>query len=136
MSDTSQTGQTIAKQVPAADSGKLTLPIDAPGTVEKLKLRIYAGAENDLHLRPQIKANNAYSNLLDYAGKDYVDGDDDTWTWDLSEPIRKDEELVIRYDNKDGANAHNFRATFSVDHLGGVERAVSAVRSILPGVGN
>ncbi len=136
MSDTSQTGQTIAKQVPAAESGSLTVSPGAAGTIEKMKLRVYTGAENTLRLRPQIKSNGSFQDLLDYAGKSYVDGDDDVWSWELGEPIEADEELVIRYENRDGSNAHNFRATFSVDHLGGVERAVSAVKGILPGVGN
>jgi|GEM_PF-2471451 len=128
MSTNKRTGQTLARQVPAADSGKLAVGVDRAGTIESLKLRIYRGAENTLRLKPQKKTNGGFENLLDYGdGKAYVDGDDDIWEWSLSEPVTGDDEVVIRYENRDGQNAHNFRATVEIDYKGGLSRAISGV---------
>lgn len=130
-------GQTLALQVPAGDSGKLSVPVDGPATLESLKLRIYSGAENTLQLRPQKKSNGAYEDLLDYAENDtgtaktYVDGDDDVWEWALSVPMNPDDEVVIDYENTDGSNAHNFRAVVEIDYLGGAERATRALKGVL-----
>lgn len=128
MSINERAGQSLAKQVPAAETGTVELPVQADGTIESIKLRIYTGAENTLKLRPQKKTDRGFEDILDLAGKNWIDGDDDVWSWSLSVPIQSDEKVVIRYDNQDGANAHNFRATVDVDYLGGLER-VSAFAS-------
>lgn len=133
MSLNAKAGQSLAKQVPAATEDEVSIPLDGPATVESLMLRIYVGAENTLRLRPMKKKNNGYEDLLDYAddGKHYVDGDDDVWEWDLSVPVGEDEEIVIRYDNRDGSNAHNFRANLDVDYFGGTKRVLEAVKGVL-----
>jgi hypothetical protein len=127
MSINNKAGQTLAKQVPASESGIITVSVDAPATVESLAIRIYPGAENTLRLRPVVKSSGAESDILDYGGKSYVDGDDDDWEWDVSEPVGADDEIGIRYDNTDGSNAHNFRATVDVDYRGGLESIIDGV---------
>jgi hypothetical protein len=133
MTNRQRAGQTIAQEVAAGASGELAVDVDAAGTLEGLKLRIYAGAENTLQLRPQRKTNGGYENLLAYGndGKHYVDGDDDVWEWDLSIPVQKDDAIVVRYENTDANNPHNFRAVTEIDHLNGVERAARAVKGVL-----
>jgi len=136
MTRTQKAGQTIAKQVPAATEGKETVDVESDGTIEALKLRVYSGAENTLRLRPQIDRRGHYEDIISYGGKSFVDGDDDVWEWDLSVPIEAQEEIVIRHDNTDGSNAHNYRATVDVDYWGGTRRAISAFRGLfssLPG---
>lgn len=137
MSENKRVGQTIAQQVPASGSGFVAVPASKDGTVESLKVRVYAGAENTLKLRPQVKADGSFTDLLDYAGKDWLDGDDDTWEWQLSHPVERGHEVGIRYDNTDPNNPHNFRAVVDVDYLGGAGRVVEGVRGLaqrLPGV--
>jgi hypothetical protein len=134
MPDNRNVGQTLAKSAPAGGSGIVTLSVDADGTIESLKLRIYRGAENTLHLRPVRKTNGSEIALLDYAGKTFVDGDDDVWQWDVSVPIQKGDEIGIRYDNQDPNNPHNFRATVDVDHRGGLRSVLARAKSAIPGV--
>lgn len=135
MSTNEKAGQTPAYQVPAGAAGTIEVATDGPCTLEHLKLRIYDGAENTLQLRPQKERNGTYDELLAYGdGKQYVDGDDDVWEWDLSIPFETDEKIVIRYDNTDTQNPHNFRATTSVDYMNGAERAAHVLKQWFGGV--
>jgi len=132
MSNNTKAGQSLAQTVEAEGSGKVTLPITDPGTLEHLKLRIYPGAENYLRLTPQVNRSNGYEDVIALAGKTYIDGDDDSFEWELSKPLREGDELVIRYQNLDTAYEHSFRAVASIDYAGGLTRWVpSALSGVL-----
>lgn len=127
-----KSGSTIAKQVPAATRDRESWVVPRDGRLEDLAVRIYAGAENTLHLRLYHEQNSgAQETLITPIGKTYIDGDDDKWVWDLSIPVRQDDELVVDYENTDGANAHNFRVTFDVDYHNALERASAALKGVL-----
>jgi len=130
-------GLTFARQVPADESDRLTWEVGNDATVEGVTARIYRGAENTLHLRlKHIPASGSPSQLVEPAaddgdGKDYIDGDDDAWEWDLSVPVEEGDLLVVEHENTDGSNAHNYRVNMDIDYMGGVERAAQGIAEFL-----
>jgi len=123
-------GFTLSDQVPAgATEREVEVTVDTDATIERLSIRIYTGAELDLELRPLVRTTGGGSRdepLLEYAGKEYLDGDDDRYTWDLAQPIEDGEKIVIEATNNDGSNAYDYRANVDVDYHGGTGRSLLA----------
>lgn len=117
-------GVSVAKQVPANTTDTETYAVRRDATVESVQVRIYQGAENDLHLKLQVRRRGTeqVDNLVQRTGKSYIDGDDDVYHFDISAPVENGDKLRVWYDNNDGANAHNFRVNFDLDYLSGLER--------------
>lgn len=133
-------GLTFARQVPAGESDQLAHEVEEPATVESVQTRIYQGAENTLRLRLYHIADGSRSRLIEHVGdpdaggggtKDYIDGDDDDYRWDVSVPVERGDTLVVDHENTDGSNAHNYRVNMDVDHLGGSGRLLAGLRSVL-----
>jgi hypothetical protein len=60
------------------------------GTVEQMRIRIYPGAELAVHIVPYVvNAREERRDLLTYikGGKKFVDGDDDTFSFSIREPV-------------------------------------------------
>lgn len=127
-------GQSLASRTPAGATETENLSIDSDGTVERLTLRIYRGAETDLRLYPRIVREGNSIPLIETAGKTYIDGDDDHWEWTLAQPVQQGDRLSIRAVNNDDTNPHNWRATVEVDYLEGQSRVLSSIRSAIGGV--
>lgn len=126
--------RSIGKQVGAsATDDEETYGIDAAATLRDLSLRIYAGAELDLEITVWIDPEEgARYPLIQLEGKDALDGDDDTWEWASAEvPVDDGDELLILADNNDGTNAYDYRFNWTEDRLGGAERVVSGLRSLV-----
>lgn len=135
----SRDGLTFARQVPASEDDRLAYEVQDDATVEGVTARIYPGAENTLHLRVKhIPVSGSPTPLVetvdsDGNGKDYIDGDDDSWTWQPSVPVEKGDVLVVEHENTDGSNAHNYRVNMNIDYMNGRDRALSALKSLVPG---
>lgn len=90
-------------------------------TVEQVDVRIYPGA--GLALRLEILKKDDQTDvttpIVRTRGKDYLDGDDDTYSFDLSEPIKEDDQIVVRATNLADSNEYNFRVNFDIDERGG-----------------
>jgi len=90
-------------------------------TVEQVDVRIYPGA--GLALRLEILKKDDQTDvttpIVRTRGKDYLDGDDDTYSFDLSEPIKEDDQIVVRAANLADSNEYNFRVNFDIDERGG-----------------
>jgi hypothetical protein len=65
--------------------------------------------------------------MLQFEGKQYVDGDNDMFEFAVSEELERGEEIVIEVENTDGSNAHNWRTTIDVDYRGGLESVLDGV---------
>lgn len=125
-------GVSFATEAAAGASDELVYAVDRPATVEHVTARIYSGAETTLELVPVVRTVDENERpLVELVGKPAIDGDDDSYEWNISQEIEKNEEIVIKYTNTDGSNAHNFRVNVDIDHLGGVERAESIARRLL-----
>lgn len=123
-------GVTFADQVPAGATNRtLTYTIPRDATVERVQVRIYDGAQLDLELSPYISqgADEGRTDVIRTVGKDYIDGDDDVYEWDVSLPVERGDELVWSATNNDGSNAYDYRAIVDVEHGGGLRRLVGGV---------
>lgn len=131
--DAGRDGITLSDHVIAgATDQEVSISVDAGATIERVAARIYDGPQLDLELRPMIKTNdNQYRPLLEYGGKQYIDGDDDVYEWAVAQSIEAGEEIVVKATNQDGSNAYDYRMNFDLEYEGGVGRAIS---SILGGV--
>lgn len=120
-----KTSLTFATEVAAGGSGRISKEFTRDATVEHVQSRIYPGPGTDLKLKiltVTIEGNRRQ--IVETHGKDDIDGDDDFYEWFPSEPIQKEDELVVEFDNQDTTNPHNFRVNFTVDYVGGV-RSIS-----------
>lgn len=101
-------------------------------TVEKVNVRIYPGA--GLALRLEIlKVDNQTgieSELIRTEGKQYIDGDDENYEWEISEPIKKDDKIRVRATNIADEEELNFRANLDVDERGGLDSILGKVFSL------
>lgn len=115
----------FAKQVPAGDSGELTFSIPRDGTIERATLRIYIGAQLDLHITPWLErlGGNVEHIIKSTAGsKKYLDGDDDDFDFSLGVPVYRDEVIHVEYKNNDATNAYDFAFHVEIDFMGGSYR--------------
>lgn len=115
----------FALSVPANTSGKLVLDVPSNCTLEKVKCRIYFGAQLALRLKPYImRPRKTKEEILCYVagGKDYIDGDDDGFEFDVAIPLWLDDQIVVEYNNTDANYAYDFAIDVELDSRFGVER--------------
>lgn len=113
----------------AGNSNSITeYSVQADATVEKLSVRIYPGPETDFKIYPEIKREQAdtVESLVRFEGKQYVDGDDDVFEWDLSVPLYKDDVIQVRAENNTG-NEYDYRANLEIDERNGPESLADAI---------
>lgn len=111
----------IGKQVSSSSTESISYTAKADGKIEgTLQLRIYAGAENSLHITLEIVDANGEmrKELVTPKGKGYIDGDDDFYQWSISEKIHKGEKVRVTGENTDGTYAYDFRVNLSVNYEG------------------
>ena len=103
------------------EAGRVMVPLD--GTIEVVVVRMYQGPQLDLRLRPMvIDSRGNRRSLVEYFGaKDFVDGDDDVWRFEMREPVMGQvDSLLLMHANLDPVNDYDYSVDFSVDHAGGV----------------
>ncbi|MFC3476111.1 hypothetical protein [Halobacterium litoreum] len=125
-------------QVSPDDTETLTKTVQEPATVEEVSVRFYAGPRLDLEVVPFVDVGeSSQSNripLIDFRGKQYVDGDDDYWIFPVSESIERDDTLGVEVRNVDSSNAYDFSVDVVVDRAGGTQRAASSLFDSIRGV--
>lgn len=131
-------------QVSPDSTETYTKTVQDPATVEEVSVRFYAGPRLDLQVTPFVDVGEgSQSNripLIDFRGKQYVDGDDDYWIFPVSESVERDDTLGVEVVNVDGTNSYDFSCDLVVDRAGGVRRAglsildsiTSSVSGVLP----
>jgi hypothetical protein len=113
----------LSLQVAAGGSGRLTRRLTQEGTLDRVNVRIYSGAALYLQLKPKLdQLHQREVDVVDYTGKQYIDGDDDAYVFDVSIPVHVDNQLIVEYVNNSLVDALDFAVDFIVDHLGGTER--------------
>jgi hypothetical protein len=104
---------------------KLTRKVPADGTVEKVRIRTYVGNELALQIRPWVESERGrIRHLVTYApapAKQYVDGDDETWVFEIREPVEQNGDcLVVEVVNTSINYTYSMAVDIEVDHAGGV----------------
>jgi len=121
----------FADQVAPGESVTLTKTVENAATVEDVTIRIYRGAELALQVEPFVKRNNRRFPLIDFHGKDHVDGDGDFFEFPVSESISVDDKIGVEATNVADDYAFDFSTDFVVDRAGGTNRVVSFVRDLI-----
>lgn len=105
-------------------------------TVERLSVRIYRGAELELRLSPFVDRDRADDRerrepLVTFEGKQYIDGDDDFFEFDLAIPVEEGQEIGVEVENLDGTYTYNFSAIVELDSAGGLDRVFNVIGGLL-----
>jgi len=116
----------FGKAVGAGDSGSLSYDVVGDATVERVTTRFYPGQELDLHLTPWIKVGSKDERdkitLVQLEGKDFVDGSDDFFEFDVGEKISDGDQIGVDFDNQDSQFSYNFHLAIEIEHAGGTSR--------------
>jgi hypothetical protein len=115
----------LALQVAGGVSDTIEFTVPGDCTVERLAIRIYEGAALLLQLKPFIKraGSEIREPLVRYAksGKQYIDGEDESYKWTMSIPAGVDDVIGVDYVNSD-ADAHDFAVDVELDYAAGIYR--------------
>lgn len=116
----SDRGVSLAGAIDPNTTEFIRYEVGSDATIENFTVRIYPGAGFALRLRPKVvkSENNAYP-LIRTRGKNYIDGDDEKYEWDLSEPVEQGDEIVVEAENLASESEYNFRANADIDERGG-----------------
>lgn len=113
----------FASSVAPGATLELSEPLPADCTVEGLRIRIYAGAMLDLRVSAWlVPAEGPWYPLIRLIGKQFVDGEGDTWTFRLREPAYswRGDSLRVRAQHVNPAGVVlNFAVDVECDFAGG-----------------
>jgi len=123
MSQTRKETFRFADQVAAGETDEFEANPTDPARITNLDVRIYPGPELNLRIRPYVVDGANRRPLVNFKGKDHIDGDDDVWQFDISEPITTRETLLVEVENT-GTDAYDFAVNASIDYLNGTNRVI------------
>jgi hypothetical protein len=122
----------IRKTIPAGTTVDILERIKAPGTVEELRVRFYAGQERELHVFPVIlhKGNQA-ENLLTYpnGSENYLSGEDDALIFPCVLSVDNDDQLKITAININATYNYTLSVDIVIDYYAGKNRVAGGVVS-------
>lgn len=107
----------FAERVGADSTESFEHEIREESTIERLVVRIYPGAELDLRVRPyrKVAEDGPREPLITYEGKQYIDGDDDKWQFDLVEEAEPGDYVGVEVENVNTQYGYDFAAHVSLD---------------------
>lgn len=100
-------------------------------TVEQLTVRIYRGAELDLQVFPFVDRDRSDDRqqrepLVVFRGKEFIDGDGDTFEFPVSVSVKEGQEIGVEVENVDSTYTYDFAAEVTVDPVGGLQRSTTS----------
>jgi hypothetical protein len=117
----------FADRVDPDSTVTLTHEMENPATIEQLTVRIYRGAELDLHVVPFVEADGSRFPVVTFRGKDFIDGDGDKWVFDAVEQVEPGDVVGVEVENQSTDYGYDFAADFAVDRAGGTDRLASII---------
>lgn len=117
MTQTQRGNLRFAERVAADSTETFEHQIREESTIERLVVRIYPGAELDLRVKPyrKVSEDGPREPLITYEGKQYIDGDDDKWKFDLVEEAKPGDYVGVEVENVNTQYAYDFAAHVSLD---------------------
>ena len=111
----------IGDNVAVSSTENQDVSIEANGRIKgSFRVRMYKGAELELRLVPQIITLSGSTvvkvrkTIPALTGKAYIDGDDDSFVWDIDEPVYKGETIRIAATNANGTYTYDYRVDFTI----------------------
>lgn len=136
-SDSSATRESyrFATTVDADDDAELTVEMQDPATVEDVRVRFYAGPRLDVSARPYVEHNRRQRtdrvDLINFpddpSAKDAVDGEDDDFGFDVSEPVDAGDVVGVEFENVNPDYDYPVTVDVIVDFEGGQSRPLGSV---------
>lgn len=126
-----QATKRFSRRVDPGESGTLTTQIDEPATVEGLTIRFYQGPELNLELVPFRKRESDRLPLVDLVGRDVIVGDADVFNLSVSEQIHDGDVVGVQFENTSTEHAYDFQVDVTLEHAGGIDRALSSLTGVL-----
>jgi len=129
----------FSTSVASDDTEELTATAQADATVEQVAVRFYSGPRLDLHVKPfirrQVTPNRTTTeDVVELHGKEYIDGNDDLWVFDVSKTVEEDDEFGVEVTNTDtDGNDYDFVADMELDRAGGPNRPFSGLIDTIKG---
>jgi len=105
--------------------------IETHATLENLSVRFYPGQELNLEIQPYRKRGMETTPLVEYQDRDALVGDDDRYTFDITEDLEPDDEVVIKATNRDETYAYDFNLDVEIDRFGGSSRIANFLGGVL-----
>jgi hypothetical protein len=119
--------------VDGGEVGELTREVVKDATVERVDVRFYRGPQLDLEVVPFVERNGATQdgdrvNLIDVEGRESIVGDDDHFSFPISEPIREGDVIGVEYANTEQQYGYDVTVDMVLEREGGLERIVDVFR--------
>jgi hypothetical protein len=134
MSSESRRPVRFASTVAPGDTDTYSVEVEQAATVEDMTVRIYRGAELSLHILPFVErgAENRRSRipLVEFRGKDFIDGDGDFFEFGLSEAVEENDVVGVEVTNTADEYAFDFAVNMSLDRAGGSSRLGGLIDSV------
>jgi hypothetical protein len=112
--------------VPADTTITLNQPVPRDGTIERIRVRFYAGTELAVRVFPYVQDERGTRKpLLSFpvGGKQWIDGDDDSFPFEIREPvfIKPKDRIYVEFKNTQLAGGFNYDVAvdIEVDHAAG-----------------
>ena len=139
-SENNQTRDSFRLAAPVSPDStiKLTKKMEESATVEGVRVRFYSGPRLDVRAEPFVEVSHGPDradrvNLIDYAdeavdpdaevdAKDFIDGDDDDFPFDVSQPVDEGEIVGVELQNLNTEFTYNVTVDVVVDYAGGTSR--------------
>lgn len=120
----------------------LTVEMQDDATVEDVGVRIYQGPRLDLQIFPFVEVDSTGAGVDrkalinfpdDPEAKDYIDGNDDDFGFDVSRAVERDEKIGVEVENTDTEHAYDYTVDVIVDYEGGSSRPFAGVVDTVSG---
>lgn len=125
----------FAERVGPGSTETLTYEVNDDATIEEVDVRIYRGAELALNIFPYVRLGGddaSKTPLLTLVGKQHIDGDDDTFEFNLAEAVTPGDEIGVDVTNTSTEFGYDFVVDMDLDRAGGTKRAITSLfRGIL-----
>lgn len=132
----------FSTDVSPGESKTLTRTIDEPATIEEIVVRFYQGPELAVRVYPRRipdNGNGTPQDLVDYHGKEWIDGDGDKWRFPLSQPVEKNDVIEVEIENTANSDpdvdlTYDVAVHMPLDRHNGAVRAVESLFDRVSGV--
>ena len=117
--------------IPEGETVTETFELPYHATIENVSVRFYPGPQLTLEVLPfRETPDGDRLPLVDVIGeRDTLVGDDDSFTFDVSEPVRRGDTIGVMFENN---GDHDYRAPvdIEIDRHGGIRRTVTSVMEV------
>lgn len=96
-----------------------------PGTIERIRNRLYSGSVGTFKVYVWLVYGEAYESVLKFADKlaPYLNGDDDRDEYDVTVPFKPGSYIEVWAVNE-GDYSYDLNLTLEVDYYGGMRRVI------------